>query len=110
MSMDLASRLEGGVGHLRVTGEVDAVTAPELRALGSRLLDDGARTLLVDCAALTFIDSAGLSVLLELHDLADVRFATMTISHPSEHVRRLLAITGLDQKLILAPSTPVPTG
>jgi anti-sigma B factor antagonist len=109
MSMDLASRLEGGVGHLHVTGEVDAMTAPELRASGSRLLEEGARTLLVDCARLTFIDSAGLSVLLELHDLAEVRFATMTIHQPSDHVRRLLSITGLDRKLILAPASAVGT-
>jgi anti-sigma B factor antagonist len=109
MSMDLTSRLEGGVGHLRVIGEVDAMTAPELRAAGSQLLDDNARTLLVDCARLTFIDSAGLSVLIELHDMAEVRYATMTIGHPSDQVRRLLSITGLDRKLILAPSSPVGT-
>jgi anti-sigma B factor antagonist len=107
--MDLSSRLEGGVGHLRVTGEVDASTAPELRARGSSLLDDGARTLLVDCSHLTFIDSAGLSVLLDLHDMAERRVATMTIRHPSDQVRRLLSITGLDKKLIVAPASPVRT-
>ncbi|MBV9951637.1 MAG: STAS domain-containing protein [Acidimicrobiia bacterium] len=109
MSMDLVTRLHGGVGHLQVIGEIDTLTAPELRAAGARLFEDGARALLVDCAGIAFIDSAGLSVLLELHDQAELRFATMTLCEPTEQTRRLLAITGLDAKLMVAPPVPART-
>ena len=55
--------LERGLGLVVVTGEVDLETSPllarELAALGVR----GAARFVVDLAAVTFIDSSGLGVL-----------------------------------------------
>ena len=46
-----------------VTGELDAYTAPRLRECLNELLGQGHRTIVIDLDAVTFIDSAGLSVL-----------------------------------------------
>lgn len=51
------------VGRLIVDGRLDAVTAPDLRHAIAEHLDRGLVDLVVDLAAVTFIDSAGLAAL-----------------------------------------------
>jgi anti-anti-sigma factor len=56
------ARYEGGV-HFIVSGELDIVTAPLLKAQCERVDPDEAETVLLDLADLTIMDSSGLDVL-----------------------------------------------
>src|SRR5258708_34719477 len=47
-----------------LTGDIDLYTAPELKSELNRLIDAGARRVVVDLTAATFIDSTTLGVLL----------------------------------------------
>lgn len=78
-----------------VEGEVDADNCAELGAQVEPLLDDGVDTLVIDAAALTFIDSSGITELLRMRDLVQQRGGTCRIETPTEQVRRILEITGL---------------
>lgn len=81
---------------LRVSGEIDIATAPALaEALRARLEAAGpGAELIVDLAAVTFIDARGLAVLLEAAEVARSRGITLrTTGHPS-CLRRLTAVTG----------------
>lgn len=95
-SVDLAES-DGGV-VVAVQGELDALTGPMLRA---RLEDalDGRRapSVVIDLEALSFIDSSGLSVLVQAHRWLESRQATLTLTHPSPQTRKVLEITGLDR-------------
>ena len=71
---------------LVVGGDVDLASAPALR----EALADPA-VVVVDMAAVTFIDAAGLGVLIEAHRR---HRAGLTLRVPSAIVRRLLALTG----------------
>ena len=99
--MQLSTEVVDGVGFIRVQGEVDHVHAPKLQEVADHMLGDGARSLVIDCAEVTFMDSAGLSALAKAHGRADVQFGTITIRNPSVLVRRLLEITGLDGLLLI---------
>jgi anti-sigma B factor antagonist len=81
---------------LRVSGEIDVVVAPELREAIGRAFEYGAKTLVVDCAELTFIDSSGLGALVEGHTRAEMVEADFVLRNPSDFVMRLLRTTGLD--------------
>ncbi len=56
--------LGGGAYCIEVAGEADIVTAPDLKAALTQAIDDGARSVLVDFSAASFIDSTALGVLM----------------------------------------------
>ncbi|MBV9950580.1 MAG: STAS domain-containing protein [Acidimicrobiia bacterium] len=97
--MDVTIEVQGDNATIGLIGEVDAVASPELRATVLGALDGGVTNITFDCAELTFIDSAGLSVLVEAHQQAQLRWGHVTIKTPSTTLLRLLEITGLDQEL-----------
>ncbi len=51
----------------RVRGELDALSAPELRPVLDRLLEDGRRDITVDLSDLRLIDSSGVGALVGLY-------------------------------------------
>jgi anti-anti-sigma factor len=96
MPMEVTVEHESGAARIVVAGEVDLATADRLReALRSEL--SSAQRLLVDLQACTFIDSVGLSVLVEAARNAKLGGeAEIAIVSPSPAVRRLLELTQLD--------------
>jgi anti-sigma B factor antagonist len=78
-----------------VEGEVDADNCQELGAGIEPALTDGVDTLVIDASRLAFIDSSGITELLRIRDLMKDRGGVCRIQEPTEHVRRILEITGL---------------
>ncbi|MGY1815033.1 STAS domain-containing protein [Blastococcus sp. SYSU D00820] len=80
---------------ITVSGEVDCSSAPDLRAcIDSELTGDVAE-LVVDLAGVTFLDSAGLSVLAGAHRRAGDAGTRLRVLAGSRAVVRPLEITGL---------------
>ena len=63
MDLSLRTHADGDHAILEVAGEIDLATAPELRAALSDLLEEAHLDLLVDLRQVTFLDAAGLRVL-----------------------------------------------
>jgi anti-sigma B factor antagonist len=93
----LTTEVQDGVATIHVAGEVDVSNAADLRDVSLRALRDGASSLVVDCAELTFIDSTGLSAILSAYREAQVQWGTVTIRHPTPIVLRVIEMTGIDQ-------------
>jgi anti-sigma B factor antagonist len=78
---------------LMVVGEIDAATAPLLHeaCLEAESMSD---RLVLDAAGVTFMDSSALHVLVK----AQQRLGTtnVVVRNPSDQVRRLLQLTGLE--------------
>jgi anti-anti-sigma factor len=89
----------GDAGVIRISGDVDYLSAPELQAVADKLLDDGARSLVFDCSAVDFVDSGGLRVFVEAHQRADEWGGTVTVRRPRPLVVRVMQITALDSIL-----------
>jgi anti-sigma B factor antagonist len=78
-----------------VRGEVDVATSPLLRRHLARLVDDD-QPIVIDVTEMTFIDSSGLGVLVEmLRCRRDGDRSPMLLRGMQEPVRRVFEITGL---------------
>jgi anti-anti-sigma factor len=83
----------GGEGCLRLIGELDVAGVPTLRkALGEMDGED----IVLDCSGLTFIDCAGLGVLIAAHHDRISAGSQLTLLAPSPCLTRLLELTGVD--------------
>lgn len=83
------------VVRITAVGEVDSSSAPLLRSeLESALVGDP-RELVVDLDGVTFLDSAGLSVLAGAHRTAAARDVRLRVLASGRAVIRPLQITGL---------------
>jgi anti-sigma B factor antagonist len=93
--------LDNGAQLVSVRGEVDLSSAPALKlALSALAGPAGPRDLVLELSALNHLDSTGLAVLIGFRKrlTADQR---LVIASPSDEVRRLLALTGLDSSFDL---------
>lgn len=85
---------------LAVTGEVDAATAPLLADAVAAAIDADPQEIELDCAAMSFIDSSGIRVLIDAWDRIKDR-ATMDIyvTNLQDGPKRILAICGVHDLL-----------
>jgi anti-sigma B factor antagonist len=95
---------EGGDGRpLRaiVTGEIDFAGAPSMQAqIVSACARHDEHRLVLDLAAVEFMDSSGLRAVLHVQrELADEPGGGMAILGATEPVRKLLQLTGLERHL-----------
>ena len=101
-ALDIHTAMDGPTALLRVEGELDAATAPVLEEALRRAANEGANERLVlDFSNLTFVDSAGLSVLVAAHKRLQRDGAELVVAAPSAAVRRLFDIAGLDRVLTI---------
>ncbi len=84
---------------LALRGEVDMASAPLLDERLAAVVADDRCEVVVDVAEVTFIDAAGLRVLLQAGQRLAVDGRRLTLRAPSPFVRRLLDITGLGCEL-----------
>ncbi len=80
---------------LALSGEIDAHTAPALAAAIGELSGNVA----LDLAGVDFVDSSGLRVLIDAHQSVSGRGDSLSLKQPSDAVRRLLEISGVDEYL-----------
>lgn len=97
--MNINFRVEGesldGLQAVSVFGELDQATAPELRgALDEAVANGGA--VCVDLSECSFIDSSGLSLLVETQRRLAEADRGFAVCCPRSEIRRLLELTGVD--------------
>jgi anti-sigma B factor antagonist len=103
MKLRLARRALGDAVVVAVEGELDLFTAPFLRdEVREAIKQDGA-TLVLDLGALSFMDSSGLSVLIEAWRLATSEGGGVSLACPQAPVARILRTTGLDRRIKVYP-------
>jgi anti-sigma B factor antagonist len=90
-----------GAPHVRVGGEVDLATAPQLKAALGDLVTATDGDLRIDCAELAFIDSSGVSVLVAIEQRLAAAGRRLVLRDPSEQFRQVLAVTALDDVFVL---------
>ena len=83
-----------------ISGNIDTVTAPELDA---KLQENiaGVKDLVLDFAAVDYISSAGLRVILMTNQLMEDVDGNMTVKNVNEDVRDVFEMTGFDSLLNL---------
>jgi anti-sigma B factor antagonist len=94
--------LDHADGHrvIRVTGELDIATAPELEHAFGRAAAEPGPTV-VDLTATSFCDSTGMSLILRAHQRAEQSGTRFLVVCPPENaeILRVLRLLGFDQVL-----------
>lgn len=94
--------LADGTALLRLDGDLDAASAPDLIEVGRTLAADGSEHLLIDCGRLAFCDSAGLHAFVSILRAPGTKGVQLV--RTSADLRRLLEIGGLDTCLLPPPA------
>jgi anti-sigma B factor antagonist len=88
----------GAVPTISLVGDLDPATAPQLEAcIEEALSDPDATRLVLDLAAVEFIDSSGLRVFVAAREQLRLRDGELVLRSPSATTERLLDITGLTE-------------
>src|SRR5689334_22448244 len=85
---------------LSISGELDALTAPELRRELDRLVQARYKEVVVDLSGLRLIDSSGVAALVSLYKRVRARQGTATVRGAREQPLAVLKLLKLDQVLI----------
>ena len=83
-----------------ISGNIDTVTAPELDSQLKGNLS-GIKELILDFAAVDYISSAGLRVILMTNQMMEEVDGSMTVKNVNEDVRDVFEMTGFDSLLNL---------
>ncbi len=83
-----------------ISGNIDTVTAPELDTKLQENLS-GIKDLILDFAAVDYISSAGLRIILMANQQLEDADGTMTIKNANDDVRDVFEMTGFDSLLNL---------
>lgn len=92
--IDLKVERNGTAATLAVSGEVDLTSAPALEDEITGLVEASVNELILDLSGVGFMDSTGLRVLLKASKMLEA--GKLTIRGPSDPVRRLLEVSGLN--------------
>lgn len=90
--MNIDKKLEDGKLILAPAGRIDTNTSPELE---DALVYDGVNEIVFDFAAVEYISSAGLRVLMTAQKAMMAAGGKMTVKSPNTMVRNVLDMTGM---------------
>jgi anti-anti-sigma factor len=98
--------VEGRSVLVRVTGELDNVTAGTLSATlaDAELAVSPPAPVVVDLTGVTFLGAAGLTVLVDHHERCAAMGSSLLIVPGCKAVRRAMTVTGLHDRLVLIPA------
>jgi anti-anti-sigma factor len=80
---------------LALHGELDAAAAPQLEKLLEENRREGHLRVILDLSELTFVDSAGVSVLIKAKKEAEEQGSQFILRRPTPQVHRLFAVVGM---------------
>lgn len=92
-------KIEPDIAVVRGEGKLNMVSAPELRTLVLRVIEDGDSRVVVDLSAIDFMDSSGLGALVGCLKSARQAGGDLRISAPSAQVAMVLRLSNLDRVL-----------
>ena len=98
----MVALLPGQTHPLLLSGELDSATAPILRACLANDELHGTVDVEIDLAELTYLDSAGLSLLVQHWRALNASGGSLVVFNPSRMALRLFGITGLTPLLLQA--------
>ena len=99
--LEISTRQYGRYAVVTLRGELDLAGASGLRDRLRTACDESDGRVVLDLGELTFMDSTGLSILVEYHDRTRAAGGRLVLVAPRTAVVRVLDITGLDERLMI---------
>ncbi|MBD0330431.1 MAG: STAS domain-containing protein [Thermoleophilia bacterium] len=105
MSFDVRTeKLDGDSYVISLAGEVDLYTAPEFKQQLLDTIADGAKYVVVDFSATTFIDSTTLGVLVGGVKRIRTNDGELALVCGDRNITKIFEITGLDRVFTIYPT------
>lgn len=98
--MIFSTNIDGGTVTLNITGELDAVSVPDLRPALDDLISKGHKKIIVDLKGLRLIDSSGVGAIVYLFRRVRGFGGTVVVRGASDQPLAILRLLKLDQILI----------
>ena len=98
--MTIDKKLEGDKLTIRLEGDLNTLSAPELESAVRAHLQD-VNHIVIDMTALNYISSAGLRVLLVAYTDLNARGGTLLIQNPNEEIREIFDVTSFSSFLTI---------
>ena len=96
-----------GTATVALTGRLDSLEAPGVRDSVGRLISGGCRRITIDLTNVTFIDSAGLAVLVRVHRELQAAEGELILVRPTgENANRIFQLTQFDQIFTMRDTAP----
>lgn len=95
MNVTIDVKEKDGIFNVKLTGEIDAYTAPKVKERLMDLADGDGVTINIDLSGVKYMDSTGLGVFVGLFKQLSARSGNMKLTGMSERLQRLFDITGL---------------
>lgn len=89
---------------VELNGEIDVYTAPDLRRNLNEAVEAGPLKLIINLEGVRYIDSSGLSVLLEMHKRIRLKNGYMSVICTHSQILKLFNLTGLIKILKVFPT------
>jgi anti-anti-sigma factor len=101
-NFEIGMEWSGDAVHFRVRGELDIAVADSLLRRVEGMDGSSARLVIVDLAAVTFMDTSGLKALIAAQQAADEGGFEVLVVRTPQAVRRVMDVSGADRILRLA--------
>jgi stage II sporulation protein AA (anti-sigma F factor antagonist) len=96
-----------GTATVALKGRLDSLEAQGLRDVVRRLISDGCQRMTIDLTNVTFIDSAGLAVLVRTHRELQASAGELVLVRPTgEDANRIFQLTQFDQIFTMRDAAP----
>jgi anti-sigma B factor antagonist len=99
--MIFTTNIEGGTVTLNITGELDAVSVPDLRPVLDDLISKGHKRIVVDLSGLRLIDSSGVGAIVYLFRKLRAVGGTVSVRGAADQPLAILRLLKLDQILLV---------
>ena len=95
MDLKLAVQDHGDHAMIKIGGEIDLATNPQLQAVLVDLVDRGLHQLIIDLDQVSFLDCAGIGMLVDARRRVQEHGGSLKLVRPAPLVRRVLEVTGM---------------
>ena len=101
MSVQIHTNKEGKATVVQLQGKVDATSAPSVEQALVSVIDLGEKKLVIDCAGLDFISSAGLRSLLLAVKKMKAAGGSIALAALQPHVKEVFDISGFSSLFVI---------
>ncbi|WP_303867031.1 STAS domain-containing protein [Acetobacterium wieringae] len=89
-----------------IKGEIDIYSIEKFREIIEERIKTQAPEIILDCSELSYMDSTGMGVLIELRNKTKEMGQKIIMMNPRPNIKKLLSLTGVD-KIIEIVDNPV---
>jgi anti-sigma B factor antagonist len=96
----------GKTNMVCIKGEIDIYSIEKFRDTIEKIIKTQAPEIILDCSELSYMDSTGMGVLIELRNKTKEMGQKIIMMNPRPNIKKLLTLTGVD-KIIEVIDSPV---